>query len=233
MYGLIEKNIHIGHRQRMRNRCLQDGAASLQTHELIEVLLYYCITMKDTNPTAHMLLNEYGTLSMMLDADTKDMQRRCSVSENTAIFFSIVSEIIKRCSIEKWTKKTVINSSELAGEFAVSLLSYEKYEYFYVVLLDNQNRLINSSLIAKGTVDQVHIYPRFVVEAALRHQASSVILAHNHPGGGMKPSFADIETTMKIVTALNSIDILVVDHIIVAENKYLSMADLGLLKNSI
>ncbi len=229
--ALTEKNIHNGHRSRMRLKCLEYGPQSFEDHELVEMLLYYCVPMKDTNPLAHKMMNEYKTLSMLIEADPNDLMRRCGIGDNMAVFFAIAGEIMKRANSERWTDKTVIGSSDMAGEFAVSLLSYEKYECFYVISLDSQNRLINSTLISKGTVDEAHVYPRLVVETALRHNASNVILAHNHPGGSTKPSMSDISTTIKITQALNAIDILVADHIIVAEDRFLSMADKKLLSN--
>lgn len=225
----MAENVHVGHRQRMRDRCLKDGAGSFHTHELLEMLLYYCIAMKDTNPLAHKLLEEYGSLSTLLEADTKDLERRCAISENTALIFSIVCEIIKRCNSEKWVKKALLNTSQLAIEYAVSLLSYEKYECFYVISLDSQKRLINAAIIGKGTVNSAHVYPRLIVETALRYKADSVILAHNHPGGTLTPSYADITSTTNIVRILRGIDIEVVDHIIVGGNKGFSMADNSLI----
>lgn len=227
------KNIHDEHRKRMREKCIKHGAASFQTHELLEMMLYYCIPMKDTNPLAHKLLNEYGSLSMLLDADIRDMQRRCEVTERTALFFTILSEMMKRCKQERWSDREVLNTTQLAGEFAVSLLAYEKQECFYAILLDAQSRLINATLISRGTVDEAYIYPRLIVEAAIRYSATGVILAHNHPGGSIKPSFSDIEATVNVIAALNAIGIFVIDHFIVAEDKFISMSDIGLVKNKI
>lgn len=229
----LNKNIHKGHRERMREKFLKGNPESFQTHELVEMLLYYCIPLKDTNPIAHKIMNEYATLSMLFDADIKDLERRCELTEKTAFIFGLVSEMLKRSLRDKWEKRVVLNSSVLAGEYSVSLLYLEKYECFYAIMLDSQNRLINSTLISEGTVDEAPVYPRFVVAAALRYMASKVILAHNHPGGGLRPSLSDVNITDKIVNALNSIDIFVVDHIIVAEDKFSSMADLGMMKNNI
>lgn len=228
-----KNNLHLGHRQRMRERCKNFGTASLANHELIEMLLYYCIPMKDTNAIAHKILNDFGSIPMILEADSHDIERRCGLSENSALFFGLVAELIKRNNSEKWLPRTVINSSSLAGEFAVSLLSYERNECFYVICLDSQNRLISSVLLSEGTVSEAYIYPRNVVEAALRYKARSIILTHNHPGGDKKPSMEDIMFTKKIVSVMNSINIYVFDHIIVADNDYISLADKGLLINRI
>ena len=225
--------IHEGHRQRMRERFLKSGAESFADHELLEFLLYYCIKRRDTNKIAHKMLNEFGTLPMLLDADPRDVARRCNVSESVALFLSALPEVIKRYYCKKWDRKTTVNNHEDAGQIALSLLAFEQYECFYIICLDNQNRVITSSLLSEGTLNEAMVYPRFVVECALRYKASAVILTHNHPGGNLNPSFSDIEATRKIVRALNLIDISVFDHIIVADNKYVSFRANNYFRNHI
>lgn len=225
------KSIHSGHRERMRSRLLQSGIDSFQDHELIEMLLYYIQPRGDTNEKAHKLLNEFGSLSMLINADSADLQRRCQINENGAVFFTIVKEILRRFDSERWKPKKLIDSSDIAGEYAKFLLSHEKIECFYVMCLDSQSRLISSALISMGTVNETHVYTRSIVEAAIKFNARSIILAHNHPGGSLMPTSSDVETTVNIIKALNMIDIIVADHIIVAGNEYLSMSDKGLVKN--
>lgn len=225
------KPIHAGHRERMRERLKKNGAASLQTHELLEMLLYYTMPRKNTNEIAHKLLNEYGTLPVLFEADAQDIERRCGVNEGTAVFFELAREMLRRYDGERWTPRKLIDSSDIAGEYAKFLLSGEKRECFYIICLDSQSRLINSALISKGTVNEAHVYTRNIVEAALKFNARSVILAHNHPGGSLVPTTSDVETTVRIIKMLNMIDIFVADHIIVAGNEYLSMSDKGLVKN--
>ena len=226
--------VHTGHRKRMKERFFNGGAANFADHELIEMLLYNTFPRKDTNELAHKILNEYdNNLCMLVEADPADLMFRCGLNENTAMFFSIMSEILRRYSAQRYKKRTLIDSSEIAGNYAVYLLANEKRECFYVICLDAQSRLINSSLISRGTVNETHVYIRNVAEAAVKYNARSIILAHNHPGGGLVPSVSDIETTVSIIKMLNMIDVYVSDHIIVADDKYLSMADEGLVKNSI
>jgi DNA repair protein RadC len=168
---------------------------------------------------------------MLFDADAADLERRCGVNEGTAVFFALVSEFIRRYNGEKWKPRKVMDSSDIAGEYCKFLLSYEKRECFYVICLDSQSRLISSALVSMGTVNETHVYTRSVVESALKFNARSIILAHNHPGGSLVPTSSDVETTINIIKALNMIDILVADHIIVAGDGYISMSDKGLVKN--
>lgn len=225
------ENIHEGHRQRVRNRYLKEGGSAFENHQLLELILFSCIPMKDTNELAHNLLREFGSLSMLLEADPRDIMRRCKITEKVAVFLSAQYELMKRCYNEKWEEKPVLDSSPLVGEYTISLLKYTKYERFYVICLDSQNRLINSVMIAEGTVDEATVYIRKVVEAVLQHQASSVILAHNHPGGSLDPTEEDVATTNRIVMALNLIEVTVMDHIIVADNLYFSFAENEMIKN--
>ena len=229
----MNNNIHAGHRQRMKQKLKNEGASLLETHELLEMLLYYCTPLKNTNERAHELLNSYGSLKLLIEADPNDLERRCHVTEHVALFFLLLNEIIKRCNQERWTERMLLDSSDLVGQFAVSLLAYERRECFYVINLDSQKRLIHSSLISKGTIDESEVYLRLVMESVLRYDASSIILAHNHPGGSVKPSFADINTTNRIIKLMNMINVEVVDHIIVSNGSYASMTEMGLIKNAI
>jgi len=134
---------------------------------------------------------------------------------------------------QKWGNRPVVNSSAIAGNYALSLFAGRVYECFYVICLNSQNCVNHSALVHEGTINEAPVYPRIIVETALRHKANSIILAHNHPGGSLKASNADIDATRKICQALKTISINVVDHIIVAGDRYLSFAEQGLLDSLI
>ncbi|HIW49011.1 MAG TPA: DNA repair protein RadC [Firmicutes bacterium] len=225
------EQLHTGHRSRMRERLLTAGPETMATHELVEMLLYYTNPRKNTNEQAHRLLQEYGSLSLLMEADPADLMHRAKVNEQTAVFFPLVRELLRRYDGERWKPRKVIGSSDEAGAYAVFLLSHEKQECFYLIGLDVQNRLIGSVLIAKGTINEAHVYTRTLVEAALKLNAKSILLAHNHPGGSLVPTQSDVETTVQIIKIMNMMDIFVADHIIVAGGEYLSMADKGLVRN--
>lgn len=225
----MEKRIHEGHRARVKNRYLVEGLDSFEDHQVLEMLLFYCIPMKDTNEPAHEMLKEFGTLAGLFEADPKDISTKCKVSENTAILISLIPSLARRYLKGKWGNKPVLNSSAKAGDYAASLFTGRTYEAFYVICLDSQNRVNFADMVHEGTINEAPVYPRLIVETALRHQANSVILAHNHPGGSLQPSAADTEVTKRISAALDAISIKVVDHIIVAGDKYTSFAEKGLL----
>lgn len=125
--------------------------------------------------------------------------------------------------------RAVLDGTAKAGEYILSLFAGRTYEVFYIICLDSQLGVIFPALLNEGTINQAPVYPRVIVETALRHKAHSVILAHNHPGGSTKPSQQDIEVTKRVKNALESIEISVLDHIIAAGSRYVSLAEKGLI----
>jgi len=229
----MKENVHNGHRARVRERYLTQSGDGFADHELLELLLFSCIPMRDTNVLAHKLIDEFGSLSLLIESNPLDMVKRCGVNENTAIFISAQNQLLRRYLQSKKEKRRILNSSQAVGEFCLGLLAHLHYERFYMLCLDTAHRLLNTVLLAEGTVREAIVYPRSIVENALRFQSSSVILLHNHPGGSLKPSLSDITLTTNVVKALNLIDIEVADHIIVAENTYFSFAEEGMIINSL
>ena len=225
----MDKNIHKGHRKRVKARYVIEGLDSFEDHEVLELLLYYCIPMKDTNEIAHKLIKEFGTLSGVFDADPKDLCSKAAITENTAILLSLIPSLVRRYNRGKFKDKPILNSSTKAGKYTTSLFTGRLYEVFYVICLDSQNKVNHATLLHEGTINEAPVYPRLIVETALRHQASNILVAHNHPGGSLEPSQADIEVTKKIKVAVEAISINVVDHIIVAGDTYYSFAENGLL----
>ncbi|WP_010250360.1 RadC family protein [Acetivibrio cellulolyticus] len=219
--------MHEGHRKRLKMRFLKDGLDSFEPHQVLELLLFYSIPRKDTNELAHELLSKYGSLSGVFEADPKDLSQISGVGESTAFLLSLIPQLSRRYFNDKWGEKPELNSSTKAGQYAVSLFAGRTYEAFYIICLDSQNKVNYSELVHEGTINEAPVYPRLLVEAAIRHKANSVILAHNHPGGSLNPSRADIEATRTICNALESISIKVIDHIIVCGGKYYSFAENG------
>ena len=223
--------MHEGHRKRLKMRFLKEGLDSFEPHQVLELLLFYSIPRKDTNELAHKLLERYGSLSGVFDADIKDIVKVPGIGENTAFLLNLIPHLARRYHNDKWGPKPELNSSTKAGNYAISLFAGRNYEAFFIICLDAQNRVNYSELVHEGTINEAPVYPRLLVEAAIRHKANSVILAHNHPGGTLTPSRADIEATKTICTALESISIKVIDHIIVCGDKYYSFAENGRLES--
>lgn len=225
----MEKKLHEGHRKRVKDRYLAEGLDAFEDHQVLELLLFFSIPMRDTNELSHKMLAEFGSLAGLFEADPKDICKRCKVSENTAILVSLIPSLARRYFKGKWGDKPMLNNTTKAGQYCLSLFTGRTYEAFFIICLDSQNRVNYAALVHEGTINEAPVYPRLIVEAALRHQANSLILAHNHPGGSLQPSNADIEVTGKIVAAAEAISIKVVDHIIVAGDRYFSFAEKGLM----
>ncbi len=217
--------MHKGHRDRVKNRFLNEGLDHFEDHQVLEFLLFYSIPVRDTNELAHTLIRRYGSLSAVFEADVEDLMTVPGIGKNSAVLLSLIPSLSRRYFKDKWGDKPQLNSSSKAGEYLISLFAGRSYEFFYLICLDAQNRVNHAALIHEGTIDQAAVYPRLIVEAALRHQSHSVILSHNHPGGTLRPSASDIEVTKIIKNALDPISIRVIDHIIVAGDRYFSFAD--------
>ena len=225
----MDKNPHKGHRQRVKNRVLREGVDSFEDHQILELLLFYCIPMKDTNELAHLLIDRFGSLAGVLDARPEDLCAVSGITENSGILLNLIPSLARRYHQEKLKEKTILDSTTKAGEYAKALFTGRLFEVFYVICMDSQNRVNHTALLHEGTINEAPVYPRLIVETALRHQATSIILAHNHPGGSHQPSQADVEVTRKIRTATEAIAITVADHIIVAGDGYFSFAENRLL----
>ncbi|MCL2203204.1 MAG: DNA repair protein RadC [Defluviitaleaceae bacterium] len=216
--------LHKGHRARFRQRYRETGLESFADHEVLELLLFYCYPQRNTNDIAHRMLREFGSLPHLFEADVETLVARLGCSENIAVLLNLMPAIAKRYFNKKWGEKIILDNPKTAGEYAQSLFVGLTCERFYVLSVDARNRLNHASLISQGTLDEAAIYPREVVKAAVHNQASAVILAHNHPGGTLKPSRGDLEVTRQIVTGLEFINVIVLDHIIVAGDAYYSFA---------
>lgn len=226
--GYKKKPDYTGHRSRVKERAITGGVEHFQDYELLELLLFYTTPQRDTKPKAKELLREFGTISEMIDMAPEDLMTAGKMTVNSALLFSVIREIMRRYNQEKWAEKPVLNSCYDVGRYAADHIPNEKVESFYVICLDTQRRVIKLARISKGAVDHAPVDKREVTRIALRVEAKSVILVHNHPSGDVHPSHADIELTRELTRALEANDIDVIDHIIVGGNgRYFSMEQGG------
>lgn len=222
------ENLHEGHRARMREK-MKKSMEAFSKHELLEILLYYCVPRKNTNEMAHKLLNEFGTFTMLFHSNYLDLMKWGNINERTALLFVLLREIMLRMAQEEWEENIYLNSTAATGKFLIELMSHETEECFYVLCMSSDNKLIYPALINRGTVTETYVSSRNIMEAVLRYNASSVILAHNHPGGSVRPSMDDIDTTRRITALLKPIDVVVLDHVIVSGKKYQSFSDANII----
>lgn len=216
--------MHEGHRERMRKRYLLDGADSFEDHELLELLLFYGIPRKNTNTEGHNLLEYFGTFSNIFEAPIDEIKKVEGIGENSAILIKLIPDIYRRIKKDKALPKPRIDSVETAGKFLIAHYTGILNENVTLICLDNKGNIKDISTISYGSVSQVAINSRVLLQTAIKFNAVSAIIAHNHPQSIELPSFEDIESTVKIKSILDEIDVSLLDHIIVSGENYLSMA---------
>jgi len=223
------KNFHEGHRERMKKRFIENGLDDFEDHQVLELLLFFSIPRRDTNEIAHRLILTFGSISNVFEAHPKDLQKVDGIGENSSVLISLISQISRRYLSDKNKKKIFLRDVQSAAEYIKSLFVGRKNEVFYIICLDTQLNVIHDVPLFEGTVKEAIVYPRRVVEIALRYNASSVILAHNHPGGSTRPADDDVKTTQKIVNALSTVSVKVNDHFIIAGDNFFSFAQNDIL----
>ena len=201
----MAEELHGGHRARMKERFLKEGLDHFDRHQIVEMLLFFGIPRKDTNATAHRLIETFGGLPGVLEAPYEELCRVEGVTANAAVLISF-------CGQE-------------AGQYLLPQFLGRREETVYLVCLDNKDKVIAANVVREGSVNAADISARVIVQQALTHNATQVILAHNHPSGFALPSRADISTTSRIAEALRAVDVVLLDHIIVAENDFVSMRE--------
>lgn len=219
--------MHENHRDRLRARFLSEGLDSFEPHEALELLLYYAIPRRDTNELAHMLIDHFGSIAGVFDAHVTELADIDGMGRNSAVLLCMLKPLWRLYRQNNSKHGSALDSSRAACEFAADLFAGRNNEAFYILCLDPGCRLIRPMLLQEGTVDEVSVHPRTVVEAAIRSNASLIIFVHNHPRGQSTPSAGDIAYTRRLSIALSSIGIGLLDHIIVSEEDAYSFAHEG------
>ena len=217
--------IHDGHRERLKNRYLEQGLDGFNELNTLELLLFYAIPRQDTNILAHNLLEHFGSLEAVFEATVPQLMEVEGIGKNAATLISLVPQINKRCAVAGTRDIKWIRSTSDAGKYLVPRLMHERDEKAILICLDSHNRIITTTELGKGVVNEVDLNIRKVVETALKNRASSVILAHNHPDGIALPSYEDELVTRQVASALKLVNIKLKDHIIVGGDDYISFAD--------
>lgn len=223
--------VHDGHRQRIRTRFLEHGLDNFEDHEALELLLSYTQPRKDVNPLAHNLIKHFGSFDAVFDAPIEELVKVDGIGESAAALIKLVPEISRRYMVRRSSLDNIIISTERAGRYVLPLFYGAKEENVYIVALDAKRKVLGQKCVFNGDVSMSMFSVRKVVEYALNSNASYVILAHNHPSGIALPSAADIDSTIKIADALEKINVRLLDHIIVADDDFVSLNDNGVIIN--
>lgn len=214
------------HRERVREEFLANSFNdSTPDHKILEMLLFYSIPRKNTNVIAHDLLDRFGSLSAVFEADITELKKIDGVGENTAIFLKLMVHVTKRYLTEKKITKKSARTTDISNFYEYITLQYfgKTTEFFMMTSFDVKGKLTGTDIIAEGDNSEVKISIRTVIANALRREAAYVVISHNHPKGFAVPSAADAESTGKINEALKSIKVDLMDHIIVTDDDYVSM----------
>ncbi len=220
-------SIHDDHRQRVRQRFLENGLEGFNDIQVLEFLLFYCIPRRDTNPIAHALLEHFGSLSQVMEAPVEELKKVKGMGESAAIFLKLVTEAGRFYQIDKAKQIKVLPTVEDCGRYLLPFFHGRRNETVFLLCLDAKCKVLCCKEIGEGSVNSASVPIRRIVETALGVTATTVVLAHNHPSGLALPSGEDVETTYRVAAALNAVEIHLADHIVVAEDDFVSIAQSG------
>ncbi len=223
------KSIHSGHRERMKNLFLTQGIDRFEPHEILELLLYYGIPLKDTNPIGHALLQKFGSLSGVFDAPFEELLQVDGVGKSAATLIKKIPELCRRYQENLNGDKNRIFGYDEAGKFLISQFIGRTNETVILMLLDSKSRMIYCGVVNEGSVITANIYIKKIVRLAVQYNAVYAILSHNHPSGNCMPSRQDLNSTQWIYEALQTVEVQLIDHVIVSGNDYLSIAKSGVM----
>ena len=221
---------YLGHRDRLKNKLLMFGFEILQDYELLELLLTYAIPRKDVKPLAKELIESFGSFAGVLNASPDELKQIKGVKDNAAALINAVRGCAVRLAKNQIPTGAVINNWQSLINYCKIDMGQRKTECLRIIFLDTRSQLIKDEILQKGSINQTPVYPREIAKRALELGASSIIMIHNHPAGDLRPSKNDISITKAVLNALDSLDITLIDHIIVSKTGHISFKACGYLK---
>lgn len=229
-----KNNVHKGHRDRVKKSVLQNGTEYLQPHQLMEALLFYSIPQADVNELAHELIEKFGNIRGVMEADPSELMNIKGVGENTAAFFKLIQAAVKKYDEQGFEKseknnKEKYNSPEKIKPLAVKLFEGLQYERSYVLSFNSKFAYLGYDLVSEGDHHSTPISKQKTVEIAARRRATFIVLAHNHPDGDVTPSEDDIRSTKELKNALEQVDYHLIEHIIVSGKSAYAFSENGLI----
>ncbi|GGA48206.1 RadC family protein [Pelagibacterium lentulum] len=217
-----------GHRDRLRERFVTNGAASLQDYELLELILFRILPRRDTKPIAKAMLDRFGSFSEVLGAPAHLLEEIDGLGPTAIIDLKVILAAAQRIGRDAIQERPVLASWTAVIEYCKAQMAYETKEQFRILFLDKKNKLIADEVQQVGTVDHTPVYPREVIKRSLELSATALILVHNHPSGDPQPSTADIQMTRQIADIAKPLGIVVHDHIIVGRTGHASLKGMKL-----
>lgn len=208
-------SIHEGHRERLKEQFLKNGLPALTPYQALELLLFYAIPRKDTNPLAHKLLDTFGSVSGVFDAAYEELCRVPGMTHNAAVLVTLTRQTFQAYYKDRFKAAPRLNSVQQAAELIVPRFVGERQERVFLVCLDPRCSVLYADFVSEGDSTCVPLSARTVVALAIRCNAAAVILAHNHPGAYAIPSADDIVNTRELSNMLHSVNVMLLDHLII------------------
>ena len=218
-----------GHRARLRKRLLDGGAEALADHEVIEYLLMTAIPRRDVKPLARTLIQRFGSLAGVLNADPRTLAAHPGMGESSAAALRIVALAARRLARQQVRDQPVLGSWQALIDYLTIDMAHLTVERVRVLYLNSRNMLIHDEHVGDGSIDEAAIHPREVIRRALDLGATALIIVHNHPSGSPNPSRADIQITSSIAEAGRLLGITVHDHVIIGREGHVSLRAKGLI----
>jgi DNA repair protein RadC len=218
-----------GHRERLRERFREAGAAALSDYELLELVLFRALPRRDVKPLAKDLIARFGSFAEVVNAPEALLIKVPGVGDATVVDIKLIAAAASRVAKGAIKTRETLSSWSAVIEYCRTAMAFADKEQFRILFLDKRNQLIADEVQQTGTVDHTPVYPREVVKRALELSATAIILVHNHPSGDPTPSNADIQMTKQIADIAGSLGISVHDHIIVGKNGHASLKGLRLI----
>lgn len=225
----IRENVHVNHRSRIKNKFIETGFNSFAEHEMLEMLLFFSIPQADTNPTAHRLIEKFGSLKGVFDANLDNLMTVDGVGSNSAILIKLFPALMREYNKQESRQMNALINNNSAKKYVENLFVGVPNEEFYVICLNAKSEVVDMKEMGSGTASKVDIQIRKITDYVIRQNCDRIIIAHNHPAGTSKPSDDDLRMTHKLFNScvLNDIDIL--DHIIYSPSDTYSFAEKGTL----
>lgn len=220
---MTEKQIHAGHRTRLKDRFLKEGLSSFNDINALELLLFYCIPKQDTNIIAHNLLDRFGSFDKVVDAPVEELMEIKGIGHHCATFLKLISQAHKYYQVSRSKSEKKLNTLAKYGEYLQKRLDSLTKETLFVLCMDAGCKVLCCEKIGEGGINSANVPVRQIVELALKVHASTVVVAHNHPSGIALPSAEDVQTTIQLGRILRDVDVILLDHIIVAGEDYVSL----------
>ncbi len=222
-----EKNVHKGHRQKVKNRYIQTGFEGMADHNILELLLFFGIPYKDTNPISHELMDTFGSLSAVFQASVAELKSVKGMTENAACLLNMILPLYARYSADLAAEKPMLMSTEEVVEFMRPRFIDTNNERAFALCFDMEHRLVAARKLSEGDVNSTALDMRKLASTVLETKAVAVILVHSHPNGIPLPSKNDVEVTEKAFGFLKTMKVDLLDHVIVAKTGHCSMISLS------